>query len=525
MSRNLTFFILGLTAAVIAYIFAPSLTGVLEFLLSERLPREFTRLMQNNDLVVFAGYVSLFGLSFFLLYLVFPVAYVWYHINSAKGIVDELPLVSNAIKRTDKKTFLGKLKGLGFIERLAEAYGPYLIQGPEEDVKPENLKKIRLTGPRAKIEKIVIAPVSAAVPAESIFNVESMVSDNLRLGFFTIFARLMVGAGVVCLAISLISFSIVKGEDGQTLLTALQPGLVSLLYLLIAAVILSGGSHLVSLGLSHKAGEFSRMINGLFYQNNWQQDLGRITTHLEGSTDKFEIILRDSLHKPLKEISTAVKSLSVEQEKKLDNILSKTLENFAANMVKKTGADTVALNKALKEASLSAEKMKKQFTGANADFAKQMDKQSAAIAKHLSDMQKVLANSEKATQAGAEKIISKLATQVENTHKKFGDYIESNLQRLDEKQKKIENTTSDKDGILKDLHDTAKDLATISNASGILLERFISLSVELDVVLKNIQENNISPGKGDAQKRDKLKSAMMKLKKINKDKIGELPDM
>lgn len=525
MSRNLTFFILGLAAAVIAYFFAPSLTGVLEFLVSERLPREFTHLIQNSDLVAFAGYISLFALSFFLLYLIFPVVYVWYLISSANEIVGDLPLISNIVKRTDKKTFLGKLKGFGFIEKLAEAYGPYLVQGPEQEVKQESLKKIRLTGPRAKTEKIIIAPVSAAVPAETIFNVDSMVNDNLRFGFFTILARLMVGAGIICLAISLISFSIVKGEDGLTFLTALQPGLVSLLYLLIAAVILSGVSHMVSLGLSHNAGTLARTINGLFYQNNWQQDLSRITAHLDGSANKFETILKGSLDKPLKEISAAVKALSVEQEKKLNNILAKTLENFAENMVKKTGDDTVTLNKALKEASLAAEQMKKQFTGANADFVKQMDKQSAAIAKHLSDMQKVLGNSEKATQAGAEKIISKLATQVENTHKKFGDFIEVSLKRLDEKQKKIEKTANDKDGILKDLHDTAKDLATISNASGILLERFISLSVELDIVLKNIQENNIGQGKGDAQKRDKLKSAMMKLKKINKDKIGELPDM
>ena len=525
VSRNFLFFIIGLIAVVLAYFANSSLVVVLEMVTTERMPRDFLRLLQNSDLVSFAGFTSLFGLSFFLLYLIFPVFYVWYHMNSARRRLAELPLMSNLVRRTDKKTFLSALKGLGFIEKLAESYGPYLMQGPEEMVSPEALKKTRLG--RSKDQKIKISPVSVTVPAEVIFNEASLVSDNLLLGFFPLFARAMVAAGIVCLGISVMSLSLNEAAAEGSLLSALQPGMIALLYLLMSAIIMASLSNLMSLVLGQNAGMVARKINGLFHQNGWQQDLDKITTSLEGNSamETLERVLQKSLDKPMKEISNAVKALASQQEKKLDNILSRTLDNFANDLVKKSGADMGSLNKTLRDAALAADQMKKQFTSANTEFSKQMDKQSTAIARHLTDMQKTLGNSEKTTQAASEKIISSLAKEVENTYKKFSGYVDSSLKKLDEKQIKIETSANDKDGILKDLHATAKDLATISNASGMLLERFITLATELDGVLRNIKENGGGHYSENTEKRDKLKQAMVKLKKINKDRINELPDM
>lgn len=527
MSRNFSFFILGLIAAILAYVFYPALIGGLELIITERLPRDFSQMLQNSGLVIFAGSVSLFGLSFFLLYLIFPVFYVWYHINSAKGIIADLPLISNVAKRTDKKKFLSALKDLGFVGKLARSYGPYLIQGPEEEVSPDVVKNIRLTASRGKDQKLKILPVSATVPAEVVFNVDSLVTDNLLLGFFAIFARMMIGAGVVCLGISVISFSLVLEESGIELFSALQPGMMAFLYLLVSAIIMIGLTGLVNMILSQNAGAVARMVNGLFHQNAWQRDMGRITAHLEGDSavEKIEAVLKNSLDKPMKEISKAVKELAQEQEQKLDNILSTTLDNFSENLMKKSGSNMEDWNKSLKDVTQAADQMKKQFTSANSEFSKQMNKQSVAIAKHLTDMQKTLGNSEKVTQAGTEKIVSSLSTEVENSYKNFAKYMESSLKKLDAKQAMVEKSSQNKDGILKDLHDTAKDLATISNASGMLLERFITLTTELDSVLRNIRENGITHYNDNAEKRDKLKSAMAKLQKNNKDKIGELPDM
>ncbi|MBL4803147.1 MAG: hypothetical protein JKY45_14780 [Emcibacter sp.] len=510
---------------MLAYIANPSLTAVLQQVTTEPLPREFIRLLQNSELIAFAGYTSIFGLFFFLLYLLFPVFYVWYHINATLRIISEMPLSSNPIKRMDKKTFLSELKSLGFIGKLAKDYGSYLVQGAEEEVPSEVLKTVRLT--RAKNKKIKISPVSATISAETVFNEASLVRENLMLGFFSVLARAMAGAAVVCLVISILSFSLVQGKGDVVEFHILQTGMMAFVYLLISAVIIGGLAALMNMILSQNADAVARKVNGLFYQNSWQQDIARITSNLEGNSaaEKLEKILQDSLNKPMKEISGAVKALALEQEKKLDHILSKTLDNFSENLMKKSGSDMGYLNRAIKDAALSAEQMKKHFVEANSAFSKQMDKQSTAIAKHLTDMQKILGNSEKITQAGSEKIIVTLAGEVENTYKKFGEYMESSLKRLDEKQTIIESSSNDKNGIMKDLHDTAKDMATISNASGMLLERFIALATELDQLLSNMKENGLPNQNDTTEKRDKLKLAMLKLKKINKDRIDELPDM
>lgn len=116
-----------------------------------------------------------------------------------------------------------------------------------------------------------------------------------------------------------------------------------------------------------------------------------------------------------------------------------------------------------------------------------MDKQAKAIAKHLTDMQKILKNSEKTTQTGANKIISAIASEVDNTYSRLGKFMESGLARIDAKQEALETAVNDKDSILKDLHNTAKDLGTISNASGRLLEKFNALAKEMDGILTTIQ--------------------------------------
>ncbi len=533
MSRNSIFIILGLIAAGLAYFLNPSLTGLVGLIMTERLPYDFIRLVQNSGLVAFAGYISLFGLLFFLLYVIFPLSYVWYHINSANNIIAELPLASDATARTSKEIFLSRLKDLGFVGRLARIYGAYLVQGPDEEISTESLKNARIIKKgvgRGKNRKIIISPASATAPAEIIFNADSLVNDNLLLGFFAIFARILVGVGVISLGISLLSLSLTAG--GQvTVMSPLQPGMTAFLYCLTSAVIISGLTRLFELILSQNSRALARMINALFHQGGWQQDIKTIQENLVNNSAlaQVESVLQGRIDKPLKEISReisrAVKQLSEAQEQKLDNILSKTLDSYSGNLEKKSAANIENLNKILKETAHTADLMKKQFTGASSDFSKQMDKQSAAIARHLADMQKISANSEKATQKGSEKIISSLASEVKSTHKQLDEFIKSNLKKLDEKQTRIEKTFNDKNSILKDLHNSARDLGTISNASGMLLERFIALSGELDGVLKKIQQNGFSAGRGDSEKRDKLRQAMIELKKANRDRIDKLPEM
>jgi len=194
-------------------------------------------------------------------------------------------------------------------------------------------------------------------------------------------------------------------------------------------------------------------------------------------------------------------------------------------MIKKLGVDLGALNKALTDSSQAAGAMKKHFSESNTAFSQQMDKQAKAIAKHLTDMQKILKNSEKTTQTGANKIISAIASEVDNTYSRLGKFMESGLARIDAKQEALETAVNDKDSILKDLHNTAKDLGTISNASGRLLEKFNALAKEMDGILTTIQTTGASKKNTNSETRDKLKLAMLDLQKANRNKISELPDM
>jgi len=524
VSRNGLFIILGLIAAILTYFFHPLMVTLVELVITDKMPNDFLRLLENSDLVAFAGYMSMFGFIFFMLYLVFPVSYVWYHLISAGNIISSLPTVDNPASRTDKKMFFSKLKGLGFIEQLAMSYGPYLIQGPEEEVTAHALKNTRLIQKISnKTEKFKISPVRATAPAEMIFNLQSLVTDNLLLGFFTIFAWLTAGIGFICLGISVISFSMPQGAQEVALLSALQPGMVALLYCLLSAVIVIGIGRLIDLILSENANALARKINSLFYQGEWPQNMEE-----QGNAailKQLESTLKDTLDKPMREISKAVRALSGEQEKKLDGILSKTLENFSDNMIKKLGVDLGALNKALTDSSQAAGAMKKHFSESNTAFSQQMDKQAKAIAKHLTDMQKILKNSEKTTQTGANKIISAIASEVDNTYSRLGKFMESGLARIDAKQEALETAVNDKDSILKDLHNTAKDLGTISNASGRLLEKFNALAKEMDGILTTIQTTGASKKNTNSETRDKLKLAMLDLQKANRNKISELPDM
>lgn len=529
MSRNITFLILGLISGAWAYFLLPSLTDLVELIISDSLPGNIIRMMQHDDLVTFAGSISLFGLLFMLLYILIPVSYVWFQINSAITITRTMPEVSDLTRNTDKKTFLSALYERGVITRLARTYGAYLIQGPAQEVDPEILKNSRLikkVSKKNKDQKHMIAPVLALSPAEVIFNGASLVGDNLLLGFFMVYARILVGAGLVCLGISAVSFSAGSGQD-TFLLNAIQPGMTALLFCFSSAVIISALTRLVDQMLRQNSSRLARNINRLFFQGDWPQnkDLQAKNDAETVYMEKLGGILQASLDKPLKEISKAVDALTVDQEKKLDNILQKTLRIFADDQEKKSGKDAEILSKAIRDASLGAADMKKQFSNANALFTRQMNKQTTAIARHLMDMQKILTKSEKATQMGVEDIISKMAGEIESIHNRLGDFMDSRLNILSDKHKEIESAVKNKNGILVDLHNSAKDLGTISNASGMLLERFISLATELDAMLKNFQEMGLGHSAGDAERRDRLKSALSELKKANSDSIDSLPDM
>lgn len=529
MSRNFLFFVLCLISAAFAFVFYSSMPAIIGLVITDSLPASLIRMMRNSDLIAFASFMSLFGLIFVAIYILIPVSYVAYHIMLAKNIVTELPLVTNPIRRTDRKSFLSNFKGLGFIENIAVAYGSYLIQGPAEEVDAEKLKNIRLFNKPAikgRDKKVTISPVKALAPAEKFFNQQSLVIDNLLLDFFTLFARILIGVAVICVGISLVAY-LLQEPQSPSALSVLQLGGIAALICISSAVIIAGLTRLTSLLLFQNSQSIARMINGLFYQNDWQQDLSKISTQADSDSDmkELESLLRNSLDKPLKEISRAVKALSVEQESKLDEILSKTLTSYVGRMEKESAANISKLNDAVNETTNSAIKMRKSLSDSHNIFIEQMGKQSDDIVKHLSAMQKVLTNSEKASHKSSEKVISTLASEVKTVFDKFSKFIESNLKKIDDKQDKIDQSVSDKDSILKDLHTSSKDLGTISNASGILLEKFTLLSSELDMVLKNIQNQAIGNNSISSGKRDDLKLAMLELQKSNRDKIGKLPEM
>ncbi len=529
MSRNFLFFVLCLISAAFAFVFYSSIPAIVSMVATDNLPSNLIRIMRNSDLIAFASFMSLFGLIFVTLYMLIPVFYVAYHIKLAKNIVTELPLITNPVRRTDRKTFLSKFNGLGFIENIAVAYGSYLIQGPEEEVDAEKLINIRLVNKPAikgRDKKITISPVKALAPAEKFFNQESLVIDNLLLDFFILFSRILIGIAIICVGISLVAYQL---QESQSIAaqSMLQSGGIAALICFSSAIIIAGLTRLMSLLLFQNSQSVARMINGLFYQNDWQQDLFKISTNGDGNPDmkQLESLFKNSLDKPLKEISKAVKALSVEQESKLDDILSKTLASYIGRMEKDFVANNSKLNSAVKETTNSVMEMKNNLSDSHNIFIEQMGKQSDDIVKHLSAMQKVLTNSEKATQKSSEKIISSLASEVKGVFDKFSKFIEDSLKKIDDKQDKIDKSVSDKDSILKDLHTSSKDLGTISNASGILLEKFTLLSSELDVVLKNIQKQAIGNNPIGNVKRDNLKLAILELQKSNSDKIGKLPEM
>tara|TARA_R110002096_G_scaffold13246_8_gene47115 strand:- start:21661 stop:23253 length:1593 start_codon:yes stop_codon:yes gene_type:complete len=527
VSKNLTFFILGLTAAVVAYIFNPALVVLVEMVSTATLPRDFLRMVSQSSLVAFGGYLSLFGLVFFLLYLVFPVTYVWYHISAAHSAMTRLPLASAPARRTTLKDFLSQMKEMGFIGKLAEAYSGYLVQEAERKVDPEVVKSARLSKRAVKSgdgKDVLIAPVRATARAKVLFNRDSLVGETLLLGFFPVFARLLIGAGVVCVGFSLVSYSLDPAE--MHVMTALQPGLVAFLYCLTAAIIIFGGAHFVEQILDQGAKLLARTIDGLFDQNEWQGDMNRLVGSLAevNIADQLEEVLHKGLDKPMTEFSKAVKELSSAQEEKLDGLMVKSLADFSQTMTKQVGVDADNLNKALKDATLAADKMKKQQLDGAMQFTKQMDKQAATIAKHLLEMQKNLKASEKTTHTGTEKLIAGLTTEVEKTYQNMAEFVESNLKTLQEKQDAFEASVQDKDNILSDLHNTARDLGTISNASGKLLDKFNQLTTEMDTILRTIQEKGPVSRNG-AAKNNKLKDALLNLRQSNSERTRELPDM
>lgn len=530
MSRNLTFFFLGLTAAVVAYIFHPLHGELVGWVITENLSPAFSEMLKSNEIVALASLVSLFGITFVGLYLIFPVFYVWSHINSARNIVGALPLATNLAQRTDKTTFLAKLSGLGLINRLAKAFGDYLTQQAEEDVSGEALKNapiIRGMSQSPKKQVAKIAPVRASASAEGIFNRDSLVVDNLFFGALNLLARILVAIGVICMGISLVVPSMAAAPLDQPLIITIQPGLVALLYCVTAALIMSAFIHLADMILSQNASSLARGINDLFHQNGWQRDLDDLSGSF-GHRDvgaQLENILQSGLNKPMKEITKAVKALSMDQEKKLGSILSKALDFFIGDLDKKLGKDTEILNKALKDAAKSADIMKKQFSDSNVQFTKNMNKQAAVIALHLADMQKILSKSEQTTQKGTDKMITSLSKDLEASQRRLSIFMETSLRKLDNRQKAMDAAATGKDSILNDLQKTAKDMATISNASGTLLDRFHSLSSELMGMVDHIRDAEIARNNGRIAQQGKVKVALEDLKKSNRAKLGDLPDL
>lgn len=437
---------------VIAYFLTPLLPGMVKGVSSMRLPADFTSMLTHSSLVYFAGFTSFLSLSLFLFLFFFPAAHVWYYLGRAKNILSRLPMACDPVRRTTKKTFLDSLKELDFIHEMSVIYSDYLIQEDGRDVSEEALKELsasRLNSVKGKAAKVTIDPVSATVQASFVFRADQMVDQRLFLWFFSAFPRLIGAIAIVLLSICLAG-ALLTGPEGGSLIEALRPGIVAFSLCLTSALVIGFLCRVIVSGLYHQAADVAQMIDHLFHHDGLRRDIREMLGHNTAQGGMKE--LEKAVSRPITALVKSIDSLSENQEKKLDDLISGTLASFTKEMEKTTGQQAAKLAKTLEDASKVTVEMKKS-----------LEEQSKSHIKHLEDMRALIAQQETETKVG------------------LLDKIESLISDL---KGEVNKALTDKNSVLEDLHKSAKDMGTISGASGKIVEKFEKLSKELDGLLK-----------------------------------------
>jgi len=530
--RNVYFILTVIISALCAYFFNPVLLDMLEDIFSKALPRSILK----SDLVHLSGFASLMGLALLVFTFILPALRVWYYLAGALRAIAELPLAHEKLHQTTVKSFLAKLSDLGFIHDLARIYSSHLVQGPDQEISSEVLEEMKVSKillKNNKNKKFIIAPVRAVQTADFVFNPHQLVDQRIFMWFFNMLPTILAGIGGICLMLSFVDFALNSSVGGGTpMLVGLQAGVVSIALCLISAIIVTIISRLMGDMLRGGAHRLCHDIDNLFHHDSLNELLSHMTDNVDSAaiSDDMALKLERTIAKPLNAMTRATKALAAEQEEKLDTILGKTLARFTLDYEKNAGLEADSLNQSLKASAKAAKDMEKHIQDSSVKFSKQLDQQASAIARHLSDMQKILEKAEKKSKdslsSDVEKMVKNLTEEMQDNFEKFGKYMDQSLTELSIRQDKLDHAVVNKDNILQDLHKTARDLGTISEASGQLLEKFSRLSKGMENILEQtgpMQGQTSSMASG--MDREKMIDALKDLQKITKNKSRELPKL
>ena len=368
VSRILFFLLTLLVSAVVAYFSSTIIASLTVLLSTERLPRDFLRLMIDSPLVITASYVCVFFLSMVIFAHLLPSLHIWFHLTRAKKRLGELPLACDKLRQTTVKKFLATLEGLDFIHEFAVIYSEHLHQQPAEDVPEELLKKAKLNRALAKKdknEKLVIEPVRASAPAASVFSAEQLVDQRLFLWFVEALPKILLATGGIILSVNILSLTIFDPALNVNMTTFgdfiahLQPGLTAFV-LTACAALLAYIFVKFSVGvLRQNATDLPALIDHLFHHDGWHAELQDMAGMMRENSLSKDV--EKAIQRPLTAIGKATKALADDQGTKLEEFLSRALAAFEQEMEKNAGKQLAALTGSLEKAQRTAEKNGKEF--------------------------------------------------------------------------------------------------------------------------------------------------------------------
>ncbi|MFC7049538.1 hypothetical protein [Emcibacter nanhaiensis] len=525
MSRILFFLLTLLVSAVVAY-FSSTIVASLTVLLStDRLPRDFLRLVMDSNLVVTASYMCVFFLSMVIFAHLLPSLHIWFHLTRAKKRLGELPLACDKLRQTTVKKFLASLDGLDFIHEFAVIYSERLHQQPPQEVPEELLKKAKLNRAIAKKDKdgkLTIEPVRASAPAASVFSSEQLVDQRLYLWFVEALPKILLAAGGLILSVNLLSLTVFDPALNVNMTTLgdfvaqLQPGLVALVFSAFTALVIYVLVKFSVGILRQNAADLAALVDHLFHHDGWHAELRDMVDMMRDSSLSKDV--EKAIQRPLNAIGKATKALADDQGAKLEEFLSRAIAAFEAEMEKNAGKQLAALTGSLEKAQKTAEKMEKSFSSTAEGFASQLTQMKEAVEREEN-------NSEQRLTAQTEKVLESLKEEIDQNYKKYGEFIGEHMSRIEETQEVLNGALADKDSLVQGLKKTSQDLGTISEASGKLVDRFAKLSKELDSLIKDAKNKTSGSGPISSAQKDELLEALDKLKKQRASQIEDLPSL
>ncbi|WP_321392609.1 hypothetical protein [Emcibacter sp.] len=506
-----------------AYFATTIVTSLTIILSTERLPRDFLRLLMSSELVTIASYICVFFMSMVIFAHLLPSFHIWFHLTRAKKRLGQLPLACDRIRQTTVKKFLTALEGLDFVHEFAVIYSEHLDQLPEREVPEELLKKAKINRAitkRGQDEKVTIAPVLASVGAASVFSPEQLVDQRLFLWFVEALPKVLLTVGGLLLLVNILNLPVFDPALNVNMTTLgdfisqLQPGLTALVISIFTALLIYTLVTFSTGVLRQNARELPSLIDHLFHHNGWHTVLKEMAEMMRENSLSKDV--EKAIQRPLAAIGKATKALSDDQGSKLEEFLSTAIAAFEKEMEKNAGKQLSALTTSLEKAQKTAEKMEMSFSATATGFAGQLEQMREAVAKEEKQ-------SEQHIVAQTEKMLETLKAEIGQNYEKYGEFIGEHMSRIEETQDVLNNALANKDSLVQGLKKTSQDLGTISEASGKLVDRFAKLSKELDSLIR--EAKNSPPGSVSSAQKNELLEALEKLKKQRLTQIEELPEL